>query len=91
VAVESAADRALFVDADEFGIAATIGVTTVNGIFDREYIEALGYSSVKPIFLCLATETTTVGSTITIDGDAYTIQNVEPDGTGFKLLILEKQ
>ena len=44
MAVESADDRAVFVDVDDFGSAATYtpsggSASTVNGIFDNDFIE----------------------------------------------------
>ena len=44
MAVESAADRAIFLDVDDFGTAATYtpsggSAATVNGIFDNDFVE----------------------------------------------------
>jgi len=39
MAVESAADRAIFVSANDFGVTATIGAASVNGIFDNDFVE----------------------------------------------------
>lgn len=96
--VESVADRAAFVNPDEFGVAATYkGITTVNGIFDTRFIEALdgsgaGVSARQPMFTCQESDLdgAAQGDALVINGTAYTILESEPDGTGMIVLILEQ-
>ena len=62
MAVESATDRAVFVDIDDFGSAATYtpsggSASTVNGIFDNDFIEVdagggVGVALQQPRFHC---------------------------------------
>lgn len=95
MAVESAADRAALLDTDEFGVTATIGANTFPCINDQEYVEALGVSSQHPVALCdksvAVTAGAAVGATVTISSQAYIIRDIQPDGTGLAVLILEEQ
>ena len=96
MAVESAADRAIFFDVDDFGTAATFAGGTVNGIFDNDFIEVetgagVGVALQQPRFICRTADVSSAaeGNAITIGGTAYTIRIVQPDGTGMTTLILE--
>ena len=98
MAVESAADRAIFFDVDDFGVAATFSGSTVNGIFDNDFIEVetgagVGIALQQPRFLCRTADISAAveGDTITISGTAYTIRIVQDDGTGITTLVLELQ
>ena len=99
MAVESAADRAEFVSTDDFGVAATYnGSTTVNGIFDNEYLEAIegalvGVEASQPRFTCRTADVSSAahGDTLAIAGVTYNVVGVEPDGTGMTTLELEDQ
>jgi hypothetical protein len=102
VAVETAADRAVFFDVDDFGVAATYrrGVTnsTVNGIFDNEFVQVtvgeVPYDSTEPVFVCQTSSLPTgytVGDRLTVSGVYYTIREFQPDGTGMHKLRLEAQ
>jgi len=102
MAVESATDRAVFVDVDDFGTAATYtpsggSAATVNGIFDNEFIEVdagggVGVALVQPRFHCRTADVSSAaeGDAITIDSVAYTVRIVQDDGTGMTVLILER-
>jgi len=102
MAVESAADRAVFVDIDDFGVAASYtpsgGVAaTVNGIFDNEFIEVdagggIGIAMQQPRFHCRTADVSSAaeGDAITISGTAYTVRIVQDDGTGMTVFVLEK-
>jgi len=91
MAIEDATDRAAFFDPEEFGVAATIGGGTVNGIFDNGYVAELDVESTRPTFTCATADVSTVahGDSITISGTAYTVRGIEPDGTGVTTLVLE--
>lgn len=102
MAVESATDRAVFVDTDDFGVAATYtpsgGVAaTVNGIFDNDFIEVdagggVGVALQQPRFHCRTADVSTAaeGDAITINSVAHTVRIVQDDGTGMTMLVLEK-
>jgi hypothetical protein len=87
-------DLSVFFDDDDFAIAATVGTTTVNVIFDREYLRGMELvSGANPVALAKASDTAAAaGSTITISGTAYTIRDREPVDDGATVLLqLEKQ
>lgn len=101
--VESAADRAAFVSADDFGVAATWvsagGSATVNGIFDAEYqllTTALldeGQEGATPVLHCRTADIpadAAHGDTVTIDSTDYTAVEFKPDGTGMSLVRLQE-
>lgn len=102
MAVESATDRAVFVDVDDFGTAATYtpsggSAATVNGIFDNEFIEVdagggVGVALNQPRFHCRTADVSSAaeGDAITIGGVAHTVRIVQDDGTGMTVLILER-
>lgn len=89
-------DRTPFFNTDHFAKAATYtpvsGVaTTVNGIFDKEFIDVNGHEAYSPVFICDEDDITGTarGGTLAIDGVTYTIRGTEPDGTGIMMLKLE--
>lgn len=92
MAVESDVDRLAFLDADEFGVAATVGAATLYGIFDDEYIETLDATGTVPVFICRSSDVTANNiiraTSITINSTAYTVRNIKPDGTGMSVLVL---
>ncbi len=102
MAVESAADRAIFVSADDFGVTASYTPTggsasNVKGIFDNEYFETdaggeVAFALQQPMFHCRTADVSSAaeGDAITINAVAYTVRNVRPDGTGMTMLILEE-
>lgn len=103
MAIESAADRAAFFDADDLAVAATYTPKgyphpssksrTVNGIFDHEFVAVADIESETPVFWCVADDVTdaTHGASIRVSGADYTIRGSQPDGTGMTRLVLEKQ
>lgn len=101
MAVESAADRAIFFEVDDFGTAASYtpsgGVAaTVNGIFDNDFIEVdagggVGVALQQPRFLCRTADVSSAseGDALVINTVNYTIRIVQDDGTGITTLVLE--
>lgn len=104
MAIETDTERAIFVNADEFGVAVTYrkkGTTTdlsISGIFDAEHSigaigEGLEIASVAPQVLVRTSDLPSWagdGDTVTIDSVAYKVRFKEPDGTGMTVLKLEK-
>jgi len=102
MAVETATERAIFFDVDDFGVAATYTASggspaTVNGIFDNEFfeVEAGGTVAVameQPRFTCRTSDVSSAaeGDAITINSIDYTIRVVQVDGTGVTVLVLEE-
>lgn len=74
----------------DFGVAATVGGVSVTGIFDKAYIEALGYVNANnPVLLVLSSVSASEGTAVTVNATSYTVASIEPDGTGLTLLQLE--
>lgn len=92
MAVETDADRLAFYDTNDFGVTATVGVNSVDGIFDNEYITAFDTTGTQPVFHCRSSDVSLYsiarGTTLVINGTTYTVQNIEPDGTGMSKLVL---
>ena len=101
MAVETAADRAIFFDTDDFGSAATYtpsggAASTVNGIFDREYFAAdsggtVDFAIEQPRFVCRTADVSAAaeGDALVVNSTNYLIKVVEADGTGVTTLVLE--
>ena len=102
MAVESAADRAIFVNVDDFGTAATYtpaggAGSTVNGIFDNDFVEVDAGGGVtvalqQPRFHCRTADVSSAaeGDALVVSGVNYTVRVVQDDGTGMTMLVLEK-
>jgi hypothetical protein len=102
MAVESADDRAIFVNVDDFGVAATYtpsggSASTVNGIFDNDFVEVDAGGGVavalqQPRFHCRTADVSSAaeGDALVVGGVNYTIRIVQDDGTGMTMLVLEK-
>ncbi len=102
MAVESAADRAIFFDVDDFGTAASYtpsggSAATVNGIFDNDFVEVdagggVGIALQQPRFLCRTADVSSAaeGDALVISAVNYTVRIVQDDGTGITTLVLEK-
>lgn len=95
MAIESEADRLAFFDVADDGVAASINAATIYGIFDDDHIEIGDISTTGPQFLCRTSDATAAsvarGNTITINSVSRTVRDIQPDGTGLTLLILEDQ
>lgn len=104
MAIETAADRLTFLDADEFGVEAVFAglADPVAGIFDAEYfgdLDGLGGAVVEttqPVFRCRAADVASIANgaalTIPVDGadTAFTVTSKQPDGTGMIVLLLQE-
>lgn len=79
---------------DGFSDAATYGAATIYGVLMNPYvaIDGVDVGSTDPIFICPATSVSGAkkGSSITINGQAYTVQEAKPDGAGLTELVLKK-
>jgi hypothetical protein len=98
MAVETDTERAIFVEVDDFAVAATYNGGTVNGIFDKEYLEldsggSVAFAINQPRFVCRTSDVSDAadGDSITISGTSYVIRVVQDDGTGMTTLVLEEQ
>lgn len=96
MAVESASDRAAFVNSDEFGASAVYTTLTgrtypaFDGILDKGFAEAgtvegVGVASTEPRFTCRTADLPAEardGDQLVVDGVTYRIIVREPDDTG---------
>lgn len=101
MSVETAADRALLIN--DFGVDAIFDPAssshrTVKGVFDNEYeaVNAGGsmdFAITRPRFYCRSADVAEVseGDDLEIEGVAYKIRVIMPDGTGMTEMMLEKQ
>lgn len=104
MAVESAADRAVFVSTDDFGASAVYtpaggaASDAIAGIFDRpsmavEMTEAASIDA-RPTFWCREADLPDgaegdAGDELVVTGEStFTVWSIEPDGQGFVLLRL---
>ena len=102
MAVETASERAIFFEADDFAVTASYtpqggSATNINGIFDNEFFEAdaggtIGIAIQRPRFVCQTSDVSSAreGDAITINSVAHTIRIVQDDGTGVTTLVLEQ-
>lgn len=98
MAVETAADLAVFFNTDEWAVSATYEGDTVSVIFDAAHIQAVTgaevpVSTVQPVALIRDSELPNdadQGDGVTINGTAYEVADIQPDGTGLTLLVLQK-
>ena len=94
MAIETAADRAAFLDSDEFGAVVTVAGVSVPGIFDAAYLAedilGAGLQGASPRLTCRTADVAGAaeGAAVVVDGAAYTLRRQEPDGTGMTVLIL---
>lgn len=86
-------DLAQFMDEDMPGyITATVSGTPVGVLFSNGYGSALGMAGSAPAILAQAADVSGVarGAAVTVDGTAYTVASIEPDGSGHTRLLLDK-
>jgi len=86
-------DLSEFLDSTEMADNATIGASTIAGIFDNQFVEVHGIEGVRPVFVCAEADVSSIahGDALTIKTVSYKVAGVQPDGTGLTSLILEKQ
>lgn len=102
MAVESAADRTVFVDPDDFGeeVTWTVGATpsTLNVLADAGTVivdvgETPGIRDAHAVVLCPSADIPAgadEGDAVTFRGVAHTVRSIEPDGTGMSVVRLER-
>lgn len=87
-----------FINVDTPGYAqATIGATTVDGVFDSAYADSVSglVGGYMPVFICASSDVSSIaeGQAITISATSFTVAGVEHDHvlkTGLTTLRLEK-
>ena len=86
-------DLSVFMDTDDFAVTVILDGTSVDGILTLEPIESNFVQTNKPVFTYAKADkpTVTTSSTLVYDSIVYLVRNIEPDGTGMQILILEAQ
>ena len=86
-------DLSAFLDTDDFAVTVTLDGSSVDGILSLEPIESNFVQTNKPVFTYAKSDkpSVTVGSALIYDSIVYLVKNLEPDGTGMQMLILEAQ
>lgn len=97
MSAESEADRAAFLDEDEFGGTATVtpagGVAReISAILTRRTDILLDTSYPEPRLIARTSDVSDLadGDPIVVAGTTYTARTFEPDGTGMTAIRLEK-
>ena len=99
--IESEADRAIFLDPEDFGALATYqpaagSTASIAGLVDKPASRAFpdpGVASSSPRFTCRAADLPAAakrGDTLTVAGTDYLVQVIDRDGTGMATLTLEE-
>ena len=104
--IETAADRAVFVAADDFGALATytpaggVAVPGIAGIFSRPSIEValdtVTALDAKPTYFCRSADLPDAaagdaGDALAIEGaGSFEVISLKPDGSGMTLIVLGK-
>ncbi|MGB0131158.1 head-tail joining protein [Chlorobium sp.] len=90
-------DISLFFDAKSgAAVSAVFNSTAISVLFDDEHYAASGegadISTSQPMVTCRAQDVAGIeqGDSITVDGTAYSVADVQPDGTGVMVLILQE-
>ena len=68
------------------------GALTIPVVFDAAYADPLGMAGNQPGATCLSSlvSAMTIGAAVTINSTSYTVQAMEPDGSGITTLILRR-
>lgn len=75
---------------------ATINAVEIDVIFDNEYEVAdsgfSGFAATSPAIHCTASDVSAVlvGAAVSVDGTAYEVADIQPDGDGGITLVLKK-
>ena len=101
MALESAQDLLNFLDTNTHGKSATVTIhgssSTISVILNNEYFAIAGESvdidGTQPVATCRTSDVANIDTSdsITIDSVNYNITNIQPDGTGITVLILQTQ
>lgn len=79
-----------------YGVAdvwAQIAGSEVRAKFDARYLDALGVETAGPALTVASADLPEVthATAVTVDGVAYRVIGIQPDGTGLTVLRLERQ
>lgn len=98
MAVETAHDRNGFINPNEFGLVVhRPGSSSFSALFDEEHLEleigGNAISSRQPELIAQDADITGLaqGSPLVINGQPYTVTDIQPDGTGMSVIKLVRQ
>jgi hypothetical protein len=85
-------DLTPFFALDDFAELVTVAGVTFSAVFDAEHSVGLDVAGVRPMLTCPAADVAgvSVGAAATVRGQAYTVREIQPDGTGVVALMLER-
>lgn len=80
-----------FIRISDFADIATVAGLPVPVLFDAAYADPFGIAGTEPRATCASVDVAVLvqGSPLTILGQAYTVRDKQPDGTGITTLLLE--
>lgn len=82
-----------FFDTGDFAVTATVGGSSVNGIFDYEYVEVNDIAGEAPVLMLSTADagSAAYGTACVVNSTNYLIRVRKDDGVGVTTLILEEQ
>lgn len=82
-------DLSVFFDTDDFAVEALYNsATTVNVLFDENYVDPFGVSGTRPAAWGRASDfVSPVGNPLVVNGTTYTIREREPQDDGAVVLL----
>lgn len=96
MAVETDIEREIILA--DFGVSVTIGAATITAIFEHDHqpVDAGGgvqFSIQQAMIICRSSDVSAVveGTTVVIAGQSYKVTDIQPDGQGMTMLVLEDQ
>lgn len=91
--IDTAADLPVFLSSDDFGVAATLGATSLVGLLDETPAIAFGeiVGGNDPRFICRASDLPADPRivSLTIGARSFNVRDWSTDGTGLATLQLE--
>ena len=96
MAVETDIERAALLA--DFGVTVNIGGTNITAIFEHDHnpVDVGGevqFSIQQAMILCRTSDVdlVTEGTSAVISGSNYVVTDIQPDGQGMKMIVLEDQ
>ncbi len=85
-------DLTPFFALDDFAELVTVAGVTFAAVFDAAHVVGLEVASVRPMLTCREADVTgaAIGSPAIVRGVAYTVREIQPDGTGVVSLMIER-
>lgn len=85
-------NRKVFLRSTDFAYDATYNAATVPVILDLDFVDDAGFQSTGPVIMADQDDFAgaTQGQNITIDSIVYTLEEFQPEGTGFIFIRLHE-